>query len=208
MVETAGTIQEEAPRCRCGRAQPPAPVEFEPEEASASYRIDPSAPSEFRFAAPSSSVVEEEELAPEAEDPFPEPDLIHAGAGRPAFRDQRTGDCRIRRSYAAPAELETEFDELEDDLDALQRPRPGWLRKKRSRTKRSMTLPLFMSRAKTTTCRSWKRRRSTRKFRQAARLAIWCAMRISNSVSRAKLPASPLKKRKRKTSLRTPLPME
>ncbi len=27
-------------------------VEFEPEEASASYRVDPSAPSEFRFASP------------------------------------------------------------------------------------------------------------------------------------------------------------
>ena len=37
-----------------------AAAEFEPEEASASYRIDPSAPSEFRFAASSSSVVEEE----------------------------------------------------------------------------------------------------------------------------------------------------
>ena len=44
-----------------------AAVEFEPEEASASYRVDPSAPSEFRFAAPSSTTVEEE-LAPEAEE--------------------------------------------------------------------------------------------------------------------------------------------
>ena len=73
MVETAGTIQEEAHAVAAEEPLPPVAVEFEPEEASASYRIDPSAPSEFRFAAPSSSVVEEEELAPEAEAPFPEP---------------------------------------------------------------------------------------------------------------------------------------
>jgi len=100
---------------------PPVVVEFEPEEASASYRIDPSAPSEFRFAAPSSSVVEEEELLPEAEapepisDPVPEPPPepidprfeISVGPEIAAFGG----------AYAAPAELETEFDELEDDLD-------------------------------------------------------------------------------------------
>jgi ribonuclease G len=52
-------------------------VEFEPEEASASYRIDPSAPSEFRFASPS---VFEEEIAPEAapaEIEAPEEEHIH-----------------------------------------------------------------------------------------------------------------------------------
>ncbi len=37
-----------------------AAAEFEPKEASASYRVDPSAPSEFRFAAPPASLLEEE----------------------------------------------------------------------------------------------------------------------------------------------------
>jgi ribonuclease G len=45
--------------------------EYEPEEASASYRIDPVAPSEFRKSAPA---VPEEEIAPEpAPEPTPEP---------------------------------------------------------------------------------------------------------------------------------------
>ena len=47
-------------------------AEFEPEEASASYRVDPAAPSEFRFASPASSVLEEEEPAVETELDLPQ----------------------------------------------------------------------------------------------------------------------------------------
>jgi Rne/Rng family ribonuclease len=96
---------------------PSAPVEFEPEEASASYRIDPSAPSEFRFAAPSSSLVEEEELAPEADAAFPEP--ISDPTPEPVdprFEISEPEIAAFGGAYA-PADLETEFDELEDDLD-------------------------------------------------------------------------------------------
>jgi ribonuclease G len=48
---------------------PPAPVEYEPTEASASYRIDPVAPSEFRQSAPVLEAPEAPEVpeAPEAE---------------------------------------------------------------------------------------------------------------------------------------------
>jgi Rne/Rng family ribonuclease len=76
----------------------PIAAEFEPEEASASYRVDPSAPSEFRVASSSSSLMEEE-LAPEAE---------VAGSHEPPV-------------FAAPSaeltELETEFDDLQEDLE-------------------------------------------------------------------------------------------
>ncbi|MGC2401294.1 MAG: ribonuclease, partial [Acidobacteriaceae bacterium] len=42
---------------------PEEPVaEFEPDEASASYRVDPSAPSEFRFASPSATSLVEEQI--------------------------------------------------------------------------------------------------------------------------------------------------
>ena len=44
--------------------EPLTPVEFEPEEASASYRVDPSAPSEFRFASSPSTLTEDEEEWP------------------------------------------------------------------------------------------------------------------------------------------------
>jgi Rne/Rng family ribonuclease len=121
IVETAGPIHDEAPheaKAAAAEEPPPAAVEFEPEEASASYRIDPSAPSEFRFAAPSSSVVEEEELTPEAEtsfletvsEPIPEP-------VDPRFEISEPEIAAFGGAYASPAELETEFDELEDDLD-------------------------------------------------------------------------------------------
>jgi ribonuclease E len=121
IVETAGPIHDEAPheaKAAAAEEPPPAAVEFEPEEASASYRIDPSAPSEFRFAAQSSSVVEEEELTPEAEtsfletvsEPIPEP-------VDPRFEISEPEIAAFGGAYASPAELETEFDELEDDLD-------------------------------------------------------------------------------------------
>jgi ribonuclease G len=83
-------------------------VEFEPEEASASYRVDPSAPSEFRFASPQSSVLEEEEPAAEAQLDLPQPeDLRPEASHEPAFAASSPGLI----------EPETEFDELEDDLE-------------------------------------------------------------------------------------------
>jgi Rne/Rng family ribonuclease len=89
--------------------EPLAAVEFEPEEASASYRVDPSAPSEFRFASPLSSVLEEEEPAAEAEVDLPHPkDLRPEASHEPAA---------FAASSAGLIEPETEFDELEDDLE-------------------------------------------------------------------------------------------
>jgi Rne/Rng family ribonuclease len=88
-----------------------AAVEFEPEEASASYRIDPSAPSEFRFAASSSVLAEEEEVAPEQEAfQHIEDTLPDAGGEEPVA---------LAAPTAGLAELETDFEEEEDeDLDA------------------------------------------------------------------------------------------
>jgi ribonuclease G len=90
--------------------EPMMPVEFEPEEASASYRVDPSAPSEFRFATPSSTVTEEEELAPEAEENLlPEPvDL------RPEASEEPAASAAPTPGFMEP---ETEFEDLEDDLE-------------------------------------------------------------------------------------------
>jgi ribonuclease E len=89
--------------------EPLAAVEFEPEEASASYRVDPSAPSEFRFPSPQSSVLEEEEPASEAELDLPQPeDLRPEASHEPAA---------FAASSPGLTEPETEFDELEDDLE-------------------------------------------------------------------------------------------
>jgi Rne/Rng family ribonuclease len=90
--------------------EPLASVEFEPEVASASYRVDPSAPSEFRFASAPSSVLEEEEPVAEAELDLPQLEDLRpqASSHEPA-------------ALAAPnfglTEPETEFDEVEDDLE-------------------------------------------------------------------------------------------
>jgi ribonuclease G len=90
--------------------EPHAAVEFEPEEASASYRVDPSAPSEFRFASPVSSVLEEEESVPEAELDLPQPE---------DFRPDASTHEPAAFAAASPGliEPETEFDELEEDLE-------------------------------------------------------------------------------------------
>jgi Rne/Rng family ribonuclease len=90
--------------------EPLAAVEFEPEEASASYRVDAAAPSEFRFASPTSSVLEEEEPAAEAESDLPQPE---------DFRSQASAYEPAALAAPSPglAEPETEFDELEDDLE-------------------------------------------------------------------------------------------
>ncbi len=58
-AETVVRTEEDLQTSSVEEIQPEAAVEFEPEEASASYRLDPAAPSEFRFAAPSSTVEEE-----------------------------------------------------------------------------------------------------------------------------------------------------
>jgi Rne/Rng family ribonuclease len=84
-------------------------AEFEPEEASASYRVDPSAPSEFRFAAPSSSLLEEEEFAPEPVESLPEPEVLHPEAN---------GDETAAEAAPTPGllEPETDFEEVQDEL--------------------------------------------------------------------------------------------
>jgi Rne/Rng family ribonuclease len=85
-------------------------VEFEPEEASASYRIDPAAPSEFRFASSSSSLVEEEEVAPE-EEAFQQIEDMRPDAG-----DHEAAE--LAAPHAGLAEVETDFEEEEEDEDA------------------------------------------------------------------------------------------
>jgi Rne/Rng family ribonuclease len=112
-VEVAEELQEEEVLSSMGDEPLPQTAEFEPEEASASYRIDPSAPSEFRFASSGASVLEEE-LVPEADtvapateapvDVRPEastPELVTQGAGGPGV-----------------TELDTDFEDEEDDLDS------------------------------------------------------------------------------------------
>ena len=85
-----------------------AAVEFEPEEASASYRVDPSAPSEFRFATPSSTL-DEEEFAPERTE------------GEPAepVEQYSEGNGHEPSAFAAPnpglMEPETDFEDVEDE---------------------------------------------------------------------------------------------
>jgi ribonuclease G len=79
-------------------------TEFEPEEASASYRIDPSAPSEFRFASPS---VFEEEIAPEAEP---------AETEAPEEEHSETHSHHVDAAASTGiAELDEEFDD--DEID-------------------------------------------------------------------------------------------
>ena len=83
------------------------PVEFEPEEASASYRIDPAAPSEFRFAASSFSVVEEEEVVPE-EEAFQQIEDMRPDAGGQEAAASAASDAGL-------AEVETDFEDEEED---------------------------------------------------------------------------------------------
>ena len=90
--------------------EPVAPAaEFEPEEASASYRVDPSAPSEFRFAAPPPSLVEEEELAPETEEFLPEP--VDLGP-------EANGHEPVALAAPTPGllEPETDFEDVQEEL--------------------------------------------------------------------------------------------
>ena len=88
-----------------------AAAEFEPEKASASYRIDPSAPSEFRFASSSSSLAEEEEVAPEEEA------FQHIEDTRPDAGGEESAVLVVPN--LGLVELETDIEEEEDeDLDA------------------------------------------------------------------------------------------
>jgi Rne/Rng family ribonuclease len=107
-VPEAETVTEQVEVQASIADEPLAPVEFEPEEGSASYRVDPSAPSEFRF--PSvSSFLEEEEHAPEAAVDLPQPeDLRPEASHEPAA---------FAASSPRSIEPETEFDELEEDLE-------------------------------------------------------------------------------------------
>jgi ribonuclease G len=115
--EAASSVQTQEEASPREESPAVAPVEFEPQEASASHRIDPSAPSEFRFAAPSSSTIEEE-LAPEAEE-YPSIAEFELAAEMRPLHGQPEEDSR---EFAAPnsgqVELETDFDELEEDFDA------------------------------------------------------------------------------------------
>jgi ribonuclease E len=81
VADAAGIIEEQQPEVRAASSPelisqepsttPPAPVEYEPLDASASYRVDPVAPSEFRQSAPVLDSLEEtlEAEAPETETP-------------------------------------------------------------------------------------------------------------------------------------------
>ncbi len=95
-------------------------AEFEPEEASASYRVDASAPSEFRFSAPPSSVVEQEPTA-ETEDFPPEFEPATPVHPAPAVETHSESNGHEVVAFAASAadldELETEFEEDQEDLD-------------------------------------------------------------------------------------------
>jgi ribonuclease E len=117
--EVASSVQSQEDAQTSPESHAVAAVEFEPEEASASHRIDPSAPSEFRFAAPSSSTIEEE-FAPEAEEYPSIPEFELAAEVWPLHEHPEAGSQEPAAS-AAPnpgQELETDFDELEEDFDA------------------------------------------------------------------------------------------
>jgi len=109
--------------------EPPA-VEFEPEEASASYRVDPSAPSEFRYPSPNASIlVSEEERTFLAEHTVDEPteSTEVAGAAEVAEFYEPTEPVSRVEHHAEPVasasaatetvEPDTYFDELEENLD-------------------------------------------------------------------------------------------
>ena len=90
-----------------------AAVEFEPEEASASYRIDPSAPSEFRFATPSSAWSWRKSLSLNRrawKRRLPEPVSC-------VQRPIPTSLPRLPLPAPGLMEPETDFEDLEDDLE-------------------------------------------------------------------------------------------
>ena len=89
-----------------------AAAEFEPHEASASYRIDPSAPSEFRFA--SSSSLAEEELAPEAETA----ELEHPGVPEEVEEKKHHENAAFSAASTGIAELDADFEEFDEEEDA------------------------------------------------------------------------------------------
>ena len=126
VAEAVAEKYEAAPEVAAPQvAEEPAdhPVEFEPEEASASYRIDTSAPSEFRFA-PSTSI-EEEEVAPVAETttlelPSTLPADLPQDFPEEAQPEESAEDDNAVFSAASTGieELDADFDDLEEDDDA------------------------------------------------------------------------------------------
>jgi Rne/Rng family ribonuclease len=88
--------------------EPLAAVEFEPEEASASYRVDASGPSEFRFPSASSSVLEEEPAAEAEVEPPPAEDLRPEASNNQEPAAFATSTVEV---------MEPEFDDLDDDLE-------------------------------------------------------------------------------------------
>jgi ribonuclease G len=102
-VEAVVETQEEEVLSSMADEPLPAAAEFEPEDASASYRVDPSAPSEFRFAAP--TVVEEA--------PAPEPEAF-----LPEFEPPADDHALTAAASTGIADLDLDFEDQEDDLDA------------------------------------------------------------------------------------------
>ncbi len=105
-------------------------IEFEPEEASASYRIDPSAPSEFRFSSSLSSAVEEApeeaevvqpEQAAEVESaPLPAP--VPPADLRPEANEPQAPEAGLVELESPEQEMpaqETEAQETEDVDDII-----------------------------------------------------------------------------------------
>jgi Rne/Rng family ribonuclease len=85
------------------------PVEFEPHEASASYRIDPLAPSEFRFAPPSDLMEEEEVNAEGAAAEMEHPQDLRPEASQ--HEEAIVGSTGV-------VDYEADFEDLEEDLDS------------------------------------------------------------------------------------------
>jgi ribonuclease G len=90
------------------------PVEFEPEEASASYRVTPAAPSEFRFSAPPVEEVEEVEVVEEEVVPAPEASFHEVHEVEEAEPENETPDL-MAASSTGIADLDMDFDDQEDD---------------------------------------------------------------------------------------------
>jgi Rne/Rng family ribonuclease len=122
-----GKAEAEAPASPGAVAEP---IEFEPEDASVSYRVDPVAPSEFRVAAPPTPVEELEQGEPfdrtPEEEQFPAlPEFERHFRGQPSSEHA----APISEEFAAHPdpekggnqgvqENEEDFEDLDDDLYA------------------------------------------------------------------------------------------
>jgi Rne/Rng family ribonuclease len=113
-----------------GKFDPETMGEFDPDEASASYRIDPSAPSEFRFPSFGASPVEEEVVAPvpvqetvveeflTEEVVFEEAEPASGGEFSDEHADEAV-EAQSAPSVAAPESVaaDTYLDDLEEELE-------------------------------------------------------------------------------------------